>query len=266
MGLLVAALLGVLQGLTEFLPISSTAHLLIAERLLHVDDQGHAFEVMIQLGSILAVLWLFRAKVFSVVGGLLSERSAQRFALMVLVAFLPAMVAGALLNHVVDRVLAERFDVIAAAAIGGGVIMLLVEVVQPKVLVTRVDDIPLARAFGVGVCQTIALIPGISRSGATIVGGRVLNLDRATAAEFSFFLAMPTMVAAFVYKLVSLRHYLTPDRGLEIGVGFVMAFVSALFVVKPFIRFIARSGFAPFAWYRLALGACLLLAVYMGWL
>jgi undecaprenyl-diphosphatase len=262
----IAALLGVLQGLTEFLPVSSTAHLLIAERLFHVDDPGHAFEVMIQLGSILAVIWLFRTKVFSVLGGLLSEWSAQRFALMVLVAFLPAMVAGALFHHAIDRVLADPLRVIAATAIGGAVIMLIVERVQPKVLVTQVDDIPIRRAFGVGLCQMLALIPGVSRSGATIVGARVLNLDRATAAEFSFFLAMPTMVAAFVYEAVSMRHYLTPDRGIEIGVGFVMAFVSALFVVRPFIAFITRRGFGPFAWYRIAMGVLLLLALGMGWL
>ena len=266
MGLLTAALLGVLQGLTEFLPVSSTAHLLIAERLFHVADPGHAFEVMIQLGSILAVIWLFRAKVFAVVGGLVSDRSAQRFALMVLVAFVPAMVAGALFNHAIDRMLEGHLGVIAATAIGGALIMLIVERVQPRVVVRHVDDISLPRAFGIGLCQTVALIPGVSRSGATIVGGRVLNLDRATAAEFSFFLAMPTMVAAFVYKLVSLRHFLTPDRGLEIGVGFVMAFVSALFVVRPFIAFITKSGFSPFAWYRIAMGVLILLAIGMGWL
>ena len=266
MGLLVAALLGVLQGLTEFLPISSTAHLLIAGRLIGFQDPGQAFNVMIQLGSILAVMWLYRSRITAVLTGLPSDPAARRFALMVLVAFLPAMVAGGLLNDVIERIVAESLTVIAIAFIAGGLVMLIVEWLQPAVLVTQADQTPLARAFGIGLCQTLALIPGVSRSGATIVGARVLNLDRAAAAEFSFFLAMPTMVAAFVFKLVHVRHYLTPDRGLEIGVGFVMAFLSALLVVRPFIAFIARSGFTPFAWYRIAMGAAMLLAIGMGWL
>ena len=266
MTLLIAALLGVLQGLTEFLPISSTAHLLIAADLVGFADEGEAFTVMIQLGSILAVMWLFRARILAVITGLPSDPAARRFALMVLVAFLPALFAGALLNDLVDQVLAESHTVIALAFIIGGVVMLLVERANPKVLVTQVDQTPLSRAFGIGLCQTLALIPGVSRSGATIVGARVLNLDRATAAEFSFFLAMPTMTAAFVYKLVDVKDYLTADRALEIGVGFVMAFVAALIVVRPFLTFVARAGFAPFAWYRIVLGTAMLVAVGAGWL
>jgi undecaprenyl-diphosphatase len=134
------------------------------------------------------------------------------------------------------------------------------------VRVRDAERTPIARAFGIGLCQMLALVPGVSRSGATIVGGRLLGLDRAAAAEFSFFLAMPTMVGAFVYELVGVRASLSQERGVEIAVGFVMAFVAALVVVKPFLRFVARSGFAPFGWYRIALGLVLLAALGAGWL
>jgi undecaprenyl-diphosphatase len=185
---------------------------------------------------------------------------------MVLIAFLPAMVAGALLNDFVEERLADTPAVFAVAFIAGGIVMLLVERSRPAVLIEQVDQTPLGRAFGIGIAQTLALIPGVSRSGATIVGARLLNLDRAAAAEFSFFLAMPTMVAAFVYKLVDVKDFLTPDRTLEIGVGFVTAFFAALVVVRPFLTFVARSGFAPFAWYRIVLGLGILVALQVGWL
>jgi undecaprenyl-diphosphatase len=263
---LVATLLGILQGLTEFLPVSSTAHLLVAGDLARFDDPGDAFTVMIQLGSILAVMWLYRAKLVSVAAGLASSRDARHFALMLLVAFAPAVVAGVLLSEIVDTVLAESPVVIAVALIAGGVVMLLVEARRPAATVASADRTPLSRAFGIGLCQTLALVPGVSRSGATIVGARLLGLERAAAAEFSFFLAMPTMMAAFVYKLVDVREYLTPDMAMVIAVGFVLAFLSALVVVRPFLAFVARTGFAPFAWYRIAAGAAMLAAVGAGWL
>ena len=266
MTLTVAALLGILQGLTEFLPISSTAHLLLAGDLLAVEDPGEAFTVMIQLGSILAVMWMYRAKILAVVAGLPSDPAARRFALMVLAAFIPALVAGFFLNDLVDQVLTESIVVIAVAFILGGIVLLVVERARPDVRVTQADQTPLSRAFGIGVCQTLALIPGVSRSGATIVGARLLGLDRPAAAEFSFFLAMPTMTAAFVYKLFDVKDYLTADRALEIAVGFVLAFVAALVVVRPFLAFVARSGFEPFAWYRIVFGVALLAAVGAGWL
>jgi undecaprenyl-diphosphatase len=263
---LVAALLGILQGLTEFLPISSTAHLLVAGDLARFEDPGEAFTVLIQLGSIFAVMWLYRERILEVVRGLPTSPESRRFALMLLVAFAPAVVAGALLNDVVDRVMTETPHVIALALIAGGVVMLLVEARRPRIVVASADRTPLSRALGIGLCQTLALIPGVSRSGATIVGARLLGLERAAAAEFSFFLAMPTMVAAFVYKLVDVRDYLTPDRGMLIAVGFVMAFLAALVVVRPFLAFVGRSGFAPFAWYRIAAGVAMLMAIGAGWL
>jgi len=260
-----AALLGIVQGLTEFLPISSTAHLLIGERLLGFQDPGGVFTVMIQLGSILAVMWLYRAKILDVLTGLPSRPEARHFALLIIVATVPALAAGALLSGFVKSVLYGSFTVIAAAFIIGGLIMLIVERSVTAVAASTIDQITVPRAAGVGVCQMMALVPGVSRSGATIVGGMLAGLDRRTAAEFSFFLAMPTMAAAFAHDLLEVKDYLAPDRALEIAVGFVMAFLASLVVVKPFLAFVGRSGFAPFAWYRIAAGVALLMAVWIWW-
>ena len=259
-----AALLGIVQGLTEFLPISSTAHLLVGGELLGYDDD--VFTVMIQLGSILAVMWLYRGKILSVVAGLRREPDARQFTLMLVVACLPAFVAGAFLADFVQSVLYESLGTIAWALVIGGVVMLIVERNPPAVKVREADQTPVGRAFGIGLCQMLALVPGVSRSGATIVGGRLLGLDRAAAAEFSFFLAMPTMVGAFAYELLGVRQALAPERLAEIAIGFVMAFLAALVVVRPFVRYVARSGFAPFAWYRIAAGGLLLAAAGAGWL
>jgi len=260
----IAALLGVVQGLTEFLPISSTAHLLLGGELLGYDDD--VFIVMIQFGSVLAVMWLYRAKILAVVGGLASDPDARRFTIMLIVACLPAFVGGALLADFVQGVLYESLTIIAWALVIGGIVMLVVERFPPAVLVKEADRTPIGRAFGIGVCQMLALIPGVSRSGATIVGGRVLGLDRAAAAEFSFFLAMPTMAGAFVYSLLELEDGAATGNVAAIAVGFVMAFLAALVVVKPFVRYVTRSGFAPFAWYRIAAGTAILAAISAGWL
>jgi undecaprenyl-diphosphatase len=249
---LIAALLGVIQGLTEFLPVSSTAHLLVAGRWLGYEDP--AFTVMIQLGSMLAIMWLYRAKIAAVVRGLPSDRDAQRFALMLAIAVVPALAAGALLGDYVQTVLYESVRVMAVAFIVGGI----VERFRPAPVVLDAERTPIGRALAVGACQVLALVPGVSRSGATIVGGMVMGLDRAAAAEFSFFLAMPTMVAAFGYELMQVRNQLAPDRAVEIAIGFVMAFLASALVVKPFLQFVRRSGFAPFAWYRIAAGIVLL--------
>jgi undecaprenyl-diphosphatase len=263
---LYAALLGVVQGLTEFLPVSSTAHLLLGARLLGYEDPGGAFTVMIQLGSILAVIWLYRARVLVVVLGLPSRPEARRFAALVAVGFIPALVAGALFADYVKRVLYYSPGIMAAAFVVGGVVMLLVERLRPQPTVSDLDAVPFSKAFAVGTAQVLALVPGVSRSGATIVGGLVSGLERTTAAEFSFFLAMPTMVAAFVHDFIDVRSHLTATRGAEIAIGFVAAFVAALLVVKPFLRFVGRAGFGPFAWYRISVGAALGLAVFAGWL
>ncbi len=264
--LLVAALLGVIQGLTEFLPVSSTAHLLIAARLLGFDDPGGVFTVMIQLGSILAVMWLYRSKIFHIISRLGTDPDARHFALMILVAFAPAVVAGVFLADYVTTVLYESPKVFATTFIVGGVVMLLVERFRPAPTVFDADRTPLSRALGIGACQVLAMVPGVSRSGATIVGGMLMGLDRAAAAEFSFFLAMPTMMAAFAHSLLKVRHQIGVDRASEIAVGFVLAFIASLVVVRPFLGFVRRRGFAPFAWYRIVLGLALLAAIAARWL
>jgi undecaprenyl-diphosphatase len=262
--LLVSAVLGVVQGLTEFLPVSSTAHLLLFGHALAFDDP--AFTVMIQLGSIAAVVWLYREKLLRVASGLTSDPEARRFALMVLVAFVPAVVAGAFFADFVTGVLYDSPAVIAAAFIIGGIVMLLVERYRPMPEVTEAERTPLSKAFGIGVCQMLALVPGVSRSGATIVGGLLMRLERPAAAEFSFFLAIPTMTAAFAKSLLEIRGQLVPERMAEIGVGFLFAFLASLAVIRPFLRFVGRAGFAPFAWYRIAAGIAIFAALAAGWL
>ncbi len=262
--LLRAAFLGILQGLTEFLPVSSTGHLLIAERMIGYDDPGGVFTVMIQLGSILAIMWLYRQRIWDVTTGLFTKPDARRFALMLFFAFLPAAFIGLLSNSYIRNELYVRLDIIAWALVGGGFAMLAIEKWPPNIEVKDAAETPIWRAIGVGVFQTLALIPGVSRSGATIFGGLALGLDRRAAAEFSFFLAMPTMLAAFILDFVTVKDHITPDRVAEIAVGFVFAFISAWLVVKPFLNFVTKVGFAPFAWYRIVGGAFLLGALAMG--
>ena len=259
---LIAALLGVIQGLTEFLPISSTAHLLVAGRLLGYEDP--AFTVMIQFGSVLAVMWLYRAKIAAVLVGLPSDRDARRFALMLLVATVPALAGGWAFGDYIQAVLFRSLQVIGIALVAGGIAMLVLERVRPAPVVLDAERTPLRQAFGIGLCQMLALVPGVSRSGATIIGGLLMRLDRPAAAEFSFFLAMPTMAAAFAYQLMEIRGQLAPERMAEIAVGFVAAFLSAAVIVRPFLLFVRRSGFAPFAWYRIAFGIGVLTLVPAG--
>jgi undecaprenyl-diphosphatase len=263
--LLSAAVLGVVQGITEFLPVSSTAHLLIASKILGFSDPGGVFTVTIQFGSILAVMWLYRSRIVSLMWGCTSVGPERRFALAILAAFVPAVVAGLLFEGFVKGVLYQSPRVVAGAFIVGGVVMLAVERFRPAPVVHHADRTSVGRAVAIGLCQTLALIPGVSRSGATIVGGMLAGLDRAAAAEFSFFLAMPTIAGAFAKDLWEVRHLLSPERGAEIAVGFLMAFVAAALVVGPFIRFVSRVGFASFAWYRIAAGVALYAAAAAGW-
>jgi undecaprenyl-diphosphatase len=260
-----AAILGVVQGLTEFLPVSSTAHLLLGEKLLGFQDPMGVFTVMIQLGSIFAIVWLYRVKIVHVLTGLPSDPDARRFAAMILIAVVPALVAGALLSDFVKSVLYETPAVYAVSFIAGGIVMLIVERFRPAPTILNAEHTPIGRALGVGLCQMLAIVPGVSRSGATIVGGMLMGLDRPAAAEFSFFLAIPTMAAAFGHDLLEVRSSLAPERVLEIAIGFVMAFVASLLVVRPFLAFIRRSGFAPFAWYRIVVGLAILAALAAGW-
>jgi undecaprenyl-diphosphatase len=256
----------VVQGLTEFLPISSTAHLLLVGQSLGYQDPGGVFTVMIQFGSVLAVMWLYRVKITGAFLGLGSDPAARRFAFMLVVASIPAGLAGVLFADWVKTRLYESPGLIAAAFIIGGVAILMIERYRPRPVVFEADQTPVSRAFVVGVCQMLALVPGVSRSGATIMGGLLAGLDRPAAAEFSFFLAMPALAGAFVHDLWEVRGQLAPERSLEITIGFVTAFLAALLVVKPFVRYVARAGFAPFAWYRIVAGLVILAAESAGWL
>lgn len=254
--LLKAIVIGVVEGLTEFLPISSTGHIILAGQLLHFEGPpGKVFEIVIQLGAILAICTIYHAKIRATVDGVIRrDPAALRFATAVMVAFLPALVIGVVLHKHIKALL-ESPIVVAVSLIVGGIVILVIERYAQRPRVKSVDDIDWKTALFIGFCQCLAMIPGVSRSGATIMGARALRVDRATSAEFSFFLAIPTMLGASVYDLF--KNWSTLDwhgSGL-IAVGFVTAFLSALVVVKPFVRFVSRHGFGPFAWYRIAVGA-----------
>src|SRR6195256_1632222 len=257
-------LIGVVEGVTEFLPVSSTGHIILAEEVLNFQGPpGKVFEIVIQLGAILAVCVLYRAKIWATVTGVVRrEPLALRFAMAVVVAFLPAAVVG-VAAHQYIKALLDKPVVVAVALIVGGFAILIIERFAQRPRIKSVDDIDLKTALFVGVCQCLAMIPGVSRSGATIMGARVFRVDRAAAAEFSFFLAIPTMIGAAVYDLY--RNWSTLDwhgSGL-IALGFVVAFFSALVVVAAFVRFISRHGFAVFAWYRIVIGGVALVLLLM---
>ena len=260
--LIKALILGIVEGLTEFLPISSTGHLILAGDLLGFNDaRGKLFEVVIQSGAILAVCWEYRAKIVSVLAGLPRERAAQRFALNLFVAFLPLAILGLLFKKTIEAHLFKPLPV-ALAFIVGAFFILWAERRQRTKHVARVDsidDLSLSDALKLGFLQALALIPGTSRSGATIIGGLFLGLSRRTAAEFSFFLAIPTLFAATIYKLYKDWALVRlDDLGLWV-VGFVSAFVSAFLCVRWLLRFISSHDFTPFAWYRIAFGFIVLL-------
>lgn len=256
-------LLGVLEGLTEFIPVSSTGHLILMQAVLGFEGPpGRVFEIAIQLGAILAVVLLYFGRLWGVLLGLPRDPAARHFAIAILLAFLPAAVVGALAHGFIKSVLFSPW-VVATSLVLGGIAILLIERARPNPTIHGMEQLPLARALAIGALQCLAMIPGVSRSGATIMGALLLGVDRRTAAEFSFFLAIPTMFGAVVYDLYKNRASLTLDGGIVIAVGFVAAFLTALLVVRAVIGFVARHGFAPFAWYRIALGtlALVLLAI-----
>ncbi len=262
--LLKAAILGVVEGLTEFLPISSTGHLILAGDLLDFNDEkGKVFEIVIQFAAILAVCWEYRAKILSVAGGLPREQAAQRFAANLLIAFLPAAILGFLFASKIKQYLFAPVPV-ALAFIVGGLIILWAEKRQHKVTVEAVEGMRWKDALKVGCAQALALIPGTSRSGATIIGGLFFGLSRKAATEFSFFLAIPTLFAATVYEVVKYRHlFMASDLGMFV-VGGVASFVSAFLCVRWLLRYISRHDFTLFAWYRIAFGLVVLATDYLG--
>ncbi|HEX6644201.1 MAG TPA: undecaprenyl-diphosphate phosphatase [Gemmatimonadales bacterium] len=253
-----AVILGLVEGATEFIPVSSTGHLIVASDWLgFTGPRANVFNVFIQLGAILAVVWRYRAMLADTVRNAVREPRTARLALALAVAFLPAAAVGFLTEDWIDRHL-YRTEMVAAALIVGGVVILLVERLHRPVGIMAVEEVPVRTALGIGIAQVLALFPGVSRSGATILGGYALGLSRKAATEFSFLLAIPIMVAATLYKLVSDRHLLGGDDVPVFAVGFATAFVSALVVIRVFLRFVSSHSFAAFAWYRIVFGGLLL--------
>lgn len=256
--LLKALVLGLVEGITEFLPISSTGHLIVVGDLLNFNtDVGKVFEIVIQLGAILAVCWEYRARLGHVAAGLGSDPAARRFVANLFIAFLPAAVVGLAFIKIIKGYLFKPFPV-AIAFIVGGIIILIVERGKRRVVIDHVDDMRWRDALKVGFAQCFALIPGTSRSGATIMGAMIFGISRKAATEFSFFLAIPTMFAATFYELVKNWHMLHASDFDMFAVGFVTAFVSAFFAVRGLLRYIAHHNFVAFAWYRVAFGLVLL--------
>jgi len=257
----IAVLLGIVEGLTEFLPVSSTAHLLLVSDMLGFHPPGEVFIIVIQFGAILSVVAVYWRKFWNVLLGLRGDPQARRFALSVIVAFLPSAFAGVLLHGFIKDVLFSppvAPYVIATTLIIGGIIILTVERIAPKPRHFDADRLSLVKAFQIGLCQILAIIPGVSRSGATILGGELLGVERKAAAEFTFYLAVPTMLGASVFDLYQNREILSFDAGLIIAVGFVVSFLVAWVVVKTFIAFVGRYGLQPFGWYRIAAGTLIL--------
>ncbi|WP_420234435.1 undecaprenyl-diphosphate phosphatase [Pseudomonas sp. ABY48] len=260
-----ALILGVVEGLTEFLPISSTGHqIIVADLLGFGGERAMAFNIIIQLGAILAVVWEFRRKIFDVVLGLPTQPSDRRFTANLLIAFMPAVVLGVLFADWIHHYLFNPITV-ATALVVGGLVMLWAEKRQHQVHAKTVDEISWKDALKVGLAQCIAMIPGTSRSGATIIGGLLFGLSRKTATEFSFFLAMPTMVGAAVYSGYKYRELFVPADFPVFAIGFVTAFIFAMIAVKALLRFIASHSYAVFAWYRIAFGLLILATWQFGW-
>ena len=253
-----AIILGLVEGATEFIPVSSTGHLIVvSEWLGQVDDRAKTFDIFIQLGAILAIVWLSRGRLFRAPAAARHDPASQRFFLNLAIAFLPAAAVGFLIHGWIKERLFNT-PVVAVTMILGGVAILLIERWGPRTRYPEVTDVPQTTALGIGLAQVLSLIPGTSRSGATIMGGYALGLSRTAATEFSFFLAIPIMFAATLYDLAKSASALSPADVPFFATGFVVAFISALVVVKAFLAYVSHHSFAVFAWYRIVFGAALL--------
>ena len=261
---LVAAFLGLLEGLTEFIPVSSTGHLLLAGHFLGFESAGKTFEVVIQLGAVLAILLVYAGRLWAVFSAAPHDPQARRFILSVLIAFLPAVVIGVLAHEFIKTVLFETPMLIAVMLILGGFVLLVIDKLAPAPRHEDAMEFPLRMAFWIGLIQCLAMIPGVSRSGATIVGALSLGASKRAAAEFSFFLSMPTMAGAFAYDLYKNRDVLDSGALGEIAVGFAMAFVSAILVVRWLLNYVSRHGYALFGWWRIIVGGVALTALIVG--
>lgn len=264
--LIKAAIMGVVEGLTEFLPISSTGHLILAGSLLgFVDAKAKVFEIAIQTGAILAVIIVYWQRLRETLLGLPSQRQAQRFALNVLIAFIPAVVLGLLFGKAIKANLFTPTVVATTFIIGGFIILWAERRADQTARIQSVDDMTPWDALKLGLVQCLALVPGTSRSGATIIGGMLLGLSRKTATDFSFYLAIPTLISAGVYSLYKERALLSVDDVPMFAVGLLFAFLSAWLCIRWLLRYVASHSFVPFAWYRIAFGALILLTAHMGW-
>jgi undecaprenyl-diphosphatase len=257
--------LGVVEGLTEFVPVSSTGHLLLVQRFFGFEDEdfGKTFAVLIQLGAILALLSIYFMRLWGLAVGMLSDPAARRFVIGVLVAFLPAAVIGALAHDFIKTVLFNVW-IVCFALIVGGAVLLWVDQLDLKPRHHEATGFSLPMYFGIGLAQCLAMIPGVSRSGATIVAAMLLGADRRAAAEFSFWLAMPTMAGAFAYDLYKSHGQMSPDNTILIAIGFAVSFVAAWVVVKTFLDYVSSHGFALFAWWRVIVGSLGLIALALG--
>jgi undecaprenyl-diphosphatase len=261
-----AVLLGIVEGVTEFLPVSSTGHLLLAGRFFQLgeSDFWKSFDILIQLGAILAIVALYFYKLWNAAVGMFTDPVQRRFVIGVLVAFLPAMVIGGLLGGVVKAYLFNPW-IVCFTLIVGGAVLLWVDQLDLHPIHHDATAYPFATCFWIGLAQCLALIPGVSRSGATIVSALLLGSDKRAATEFSFFLAIPTMVGAFAYDAFKSRHELSFDHITIIAIGFVVSFVVAMVVVKAFLSYVTRHGFKPFAWWRVIVGTAGLIALALGY-
>lgn len=258
-----ALLLGMIEGMTEFIPVSSTGHILLAGHFLGFHSTGKAFEILIQLGAILAILSVYFHRLWQMLVDLPRDRVTRHFVLGILVAFLPAAVIGALAHGFIKTVLFESPRLICVMLIIGGLVLLWVDRFKPKPLYHDVERFPLRLYLQIGLFQCLSLIPGTSRSGSTIVGALLLGVDKRAAAEFSFFLAMPTMVGAFAFDLFKNRNVLTSADLPIIAAGFIAAFVAALVVVRFLLNYVSRHGYSLFGWWRLVIGTVGLAALFV---
>lgn len=262
---IVAAVLGILEGLTEFIPVSSTGHILLAGHFLGFDSPGRSFEVLIQLGALLAILGIYSARIIHILTSAPHDPAARRFIGAVLLAFLPAVAIGVLAHGFIKSVLFETPVLIAVMLILGGIVLLWVDRRATDPVYDRAEDFPLSVAFKIGLFQCLAMIPGVSRSGATIVGGLLLGADKRSAAEFSFFLAMPTMLGAFTLDLLKNRDLLDASALGNIAIGFIAALLTALIVVRWLLGYVSQHGYALFGWWRIVVGIVALLGIWAGW-
>ena len=261
---LAALFLGALEGLTEFIPVSSTGHILLVGHFIGFESAGKTFEVVIQLGAVLAVLSVYAARLYAVFAAAPRDPQARRFILSVLLAFLPAVVIGVLAHDFIKTVLFETPILIAVMLILGGIVLVFVDRISATPIHDDAMRLPLGMAVKIGFIQCLAMIPGVSRSGATIVGALAMGASKRAAAEFSFFLSMPTMAGAFTYDLYKNRDVLDSSALTEIALGFVMAFVVAVLVVRWLLGYVSQHGYALFGWWRIIVGSVALGALLLG--